>query len=135
MKKPVKIILIFLVILLSISIFNKYGWRLFGFRLCTSPENLGISSIEMGDGVLIVTGWVPYLPSSFTGFDGYIAKQTGSTVYIGIKSKWRIGIKPRFTLEIPIEEPVDRIILTDSKSEVSIYDRLFDRLLEDAAHV
>jgi len=89
----------------------------------------------MGDGVLIVTGWVPYLPSSFTGFDGYIAKQTGSTVYIGIKSKWRIGIKPRFTLEIPIEEPVDRIILTDSKSEVSIYDRLFDRLLEDAAHV
>ena len=134
MKKSLKLVLIFFAILLAIGVVGRYGWRLFGFRLCAPPESYGFYSLEVEDGVLVATGYAA-LPTSLkfgVGYGGYIARQEGSTLYIGIRKDIYMNSKIFFRLEIPVNAPVEKIILTDSKSEVSIYDRLFEDSLAAA---
>ena len=132
MKKALKFIrrllLICFAVLLAMGAVSKYGWRLFGFRLCAAPESYHARFVDMSGDLLIVQGYTS-LPNSFPfdigdGYGGYTVKQEGSTVYIGIKKTSGFNKASWFELEIPVREPVENIVLTDGTSEVSIYDRL-----------
>jgi|GEM_PF-6606528 len=132
MKKALKFIrkllLICFAVLLAMGTVSKYAWRLFGFKLCAPPESYNIYSVEMSGNLLAVQGYTS-LPSWFPfnfgdGYGGHTIKQEGSTVYIGIKKTSGFKKASWFVLEIPVQEPVEHILLTDGKSEVSIYDRM-----------
>ena len=121
MLKSVIFITLVLIILSSI-LFYMEGWRLFGFRLCDSPTPLGIhiESVKEEDGVLVVSGWTM---SSAPRFAGYKTKRQGSTVYLGIKTrlfftKTKLG---SFKIEIPIDDGVEKLILTNGSDEREIY--------------
>ena len=69
-----------ILVLSSIFLIGRYGWKLGGFRSC---ESAGVAQIQAEEDHIRILG---FYPGSFPqGFLGYYAEQEGSTLYVGFK--------------------------------------------------
>ena len=67
-----------ILVLSSIFLIGRYGWKLGGFRSC---ESAGVAQIQVEEDHIRILG---FYPGSFPqGFLGYYAEQEGSTLYVG----------------------------------------------------
>ena len=72
------------VITLSVVVFFGFfiwGWKLFGYRLCTNPDELLVSQITVGDSFVSLKGEGE--ASSF--YQGYIYEGEGNTLVRGVR--------------------------------------------------
>ena len=119
MKKTIVLCFLVLAVIAVVSLFF-FGWRLFGFKMCDSPESVSIKEVSIEDGYINVSGMTM---NSARFFDGYVVKIDGNTAYLGIKTRtFFAGSKSsQFDISIPIENEISTVILTDSKNEIIIY--------------
>lgn len=115
-----KIIVIAIAAIVILFFAGRYGWRVFGFAAC---ENTAIESLKVSENSVSISG---YDPASFpSGFIGYVAKQKGERLYIGVNYSTLFGFFElgRFDIEVPFEGEVNEIYLKTNKSEELIWKR------------
>ena len=86
MKRAVKKVIIFLAIIIFLFgfmiVFSRYGWKLFGFMMCDSPNEIFADNITVEDDeVNLRLNEV----TSISSYAGYIYKIEDGNLYIGIK--------------------------------------------------
>ena len=116
----IKIIAIAIAASVILFFAGRYGWRVFGFAAC---ENTAIDSINVSENHVSISGHDPALFPS--GFIGYVAKQEGERLYIGVNYSALFGFFElgRFDIEVPFEGEVNEIYLKTSKSEELLWQR------------
>lgn len=116
--KIVKALAIIVVLLVTVFLVGRYGWKLGGFYACQSA---GIESIQMTEGSVRLIG---FYPGSFpNGFCGYYAKEQAGTLYVGFRFSPVFGFFETgdFDITIPVKEEVREVIIKTRKSEHSIW--------------
>ena len=116
----IKIIVIAIAAMVIIFFAGRYGWRVFGFAAC---ENTAIDLIKLSENHVSISGHDPALFPS--GFIGYVAKQEGERLYIGVNYSALFGFFElgRFDIEVPFEGEVNEIYLKTNKSEELLWQR------------
>lgn len=97
MRKAFKIIAMialvcFMLLLLTISM-AKFGWKLFGFDMCESPNVLYVETVYVTDESVHIIGSTA---SSASSYVGYTYKIKDNTLYLGIKQNLLFGFTERF---------------------------------------
>ncbi len=93
MKKIIKVSLIVFIILFAIVFLGaRYGWRLFGFDYCISPQALITTKIDVRPDAITIQGDTT---DSAPAFIGYIYKIDGDKMYIGLKYNLLFGFFDR----------------------------------------
>lgn len=114
MKKFIKILLIWVILIMAIFFIGRYGWKLAGFSVC---ESAGIEEIVVTDDEVRIKG---FYPGSFPhGFIGYYAKEDNGTLYVGFKFGTVFGIFETgdFDISIPAKEKITRVVIKSGNSE------------------
>ena len=123
MKKAFRIVLILIVALALIWVAGRYGWKLAGFRLC---DGSGISHITVAEEQVTIEG---FDPGSFPrGCVGYISRQEGDTLYLGVRYSGLFGFfeTGNFQATIPVQGQINEIILCTGNGRYPIWDRSTD---------
>lgn len=118
LKRIIALLLILLLILASISVLGRYGWKLLGFRAC---EGAGIESVEVGESTVKIKG---FYPGSFPeGFCGYYAEEQDGTLYVGFHFSTVFGFFETgdFDVTIPVKGEIQEVILKTKLMETSIW--------------
>ena len=122
MKK--KLLMIFLVplilaiILVSVFLIGRFGWKLGGFRFCGGA---GIERVSVEENQVRICG---HYPGFFgKGFLGYHAEQIDSTLYVGFKFSGLFGIfeTGTFDITIPTDGTVEQIVVKTGKYEYPLW--------------
>ena len=96
MKKIFKIVTIALAILLilQLAVFStaRYGWMLFGFDMCESPNVLCVETVYVTDETVHIVG---NTSSSATAYIGYTYEIKDNVLYLGIKQNLLFGFNNR----------------------------------------
>ena len=97
---------------------GRWGWRLFGFRLCGGS---GIEEITVTAETAEIRGF--YAGSFPCGCVGTVTKQKGGTLYLGVRYSGVFGIfeTGRFDVTVPLKEPITEIILKTGNGEYPIW--------------
>ena len=121
MKRPKRILSIFLTLLLilaAVFALGRYGWKLLGFQTC---EGAGIESAEVGESAVTIKG---FYPGSFPeGFCGYYAEERDGTLYVGFRFSAVFGFMETgdFDVTIPVQGEIQEVILKTKQTETSIW--------------
>ena len=121
MKRPKRILSIFLTLLLilaAVFALGRYGWKLLGFQTC---EGAGIESAEVGESAVKIKG---FYPGSFPeGFCGYYAEERDGTLYVGFRFSAVFGFMETgdFDVTIPVQGEIQEVILKTKQTETSIW--------------
>jgi len=126
MKKAIKNFIIFLIIVVTLIIFMfvfaRYGWKLFGFALCDSPDMNFTEVVAVEDNTVHIEGGTQ---DSFSSFVGYVYKIDGSNLYIGVKHNLFLGFFSRIgSFDITIDArkaKITKIYYKNSKAERLIW--------------
>ena len=131
--KPLKSILTILlctvVLLFSVFLIGRYGWKLGGFSIC---ESAGIEQVNVEEDHVRIRG---FYPESFPqGFLGYHADQVDSTLYVGFKFSGLFGIFETgdFDITIPTKGTVSQVVVKSGEQEYPIWFEEEDSLSEEA---
>ncbi len=126
MKKIFKIvffiILSLLILQLLIFVSAKYGWKLYGFDMCESPNILYIETAYVTDETVHIVG---NTSSSATSYIGYTYKIKDNVLYLGIKQNLLFGFKDRngryaFVIEDDFKN-IESIYLRNKEEEKCIW--------------
>ena len=126
MKKIFKIFAIVLSILLILQLViflsARYGWKLFGFDMCESPEVLCIETVYVTDETVHIVG---NTSSSATSYIGYTYEIKDNVLYLGIKQNLLFGFNNRnggysFVIEDDFKN-IESIQLINKKDEKCIW--------------
>lgn len=120
MKKRLIISIIFVVLILVLLVLGlKYGWRLFGYRFCESPDVLG-SKCEVENTFVRVQGMTS---NSAKKFDGYKWEIENGVLYLGIHCKTFFASSNLGTFDITIDTPqkISKVIIKGHGAEQEIY--------------
>ena len=121
------------VVLLSIFLIGRYGWKLGGFRACQSA---GIESVEVGENAVHLVG---FDPGSFPeGFCGYYAEEKDGRLYVGFRFSAVFGFFETgdFDVTIPVKGEINGVVVKTGTGEYSIWNAEDGWNLEDpAGHV
>ena len=118
MKRILITLLVIAVILTSIFIAGRYGWKLSGFRAC---QGAGIDSVEVTENAVHMTG---FYPGSFPeGFCGYYSEEQDGKLYVGFRFSALFGFFETgdFDITIPTEGDIDEVIIKTDMVETSIW--------------
>ena len=118
LKKIMTVMLVIAVILMTIFLAGRYGWKLGGFRACQSA---GITSVEVSEKTVHITG---FYPGSFPeGFCGYYAKEQDSKLYVGFRFSAVFGFfeTGNFDITIPVKGEINEVILKTGMNETSVW--------------
>ena len=121
MKRPKRILSIFLTLLLilaAVFALGRYGWKLLGFQTC---EGAGIEAVEVGESAVKIKG---FYPGSFPeGFCGYYAEERDGTLYVGFRFSAVFGFMETgdFDVTIPVQGEIQEVILKTKQTETSIW--------------
>lgn len=121
MKNHIIIILISFSLLLTLSI--DYGWRLFAFNGCSSPNIPSINEVTVTDGVASLSG-TTY--NSAPHFVGYISQVKDKTLYVGIRYQLITIFHSGgdFNITIPLENvDIERIYIKGKNSSELIWEK------------
>lgn len=105
-----------LVILVFLA--GRYGWKLFGFRLC---ESAGIESITVTEHTVEISG---FYPGSFPrGFLGYHAEEEDGVLYVGFKFSGLFGYFETgdFDISIPTEGQITQVCIRTRENAYTIW--------------
>lgn len=119
-KKICKITGIIILLLIVIFLAGRYGWKLWGFRACQSPE---IENIAVSEDSVTITG---FYPGSFPeGFCGCITQEQDGKLYVGFRFSAVFGFFETgdFNVTIPVKGEIDQVILKTSMREDTIWSR------------
>jgi hypothetical protein len=126
MKKIFKIVAIvfFILLILQIAIFltARYGWKLFGFDMCESPNVLCVETVYVTDETVNIVG---NTSSSATSYIGYTYEIKDNILYLGIKQNLLFGFNNRnggysFQIEDDLQD-IESICLVNEKEEKCIW--------------
>ncbi len=126
MKKIFKIIAgvlsILFILQLVIFLTARYGWKLFGFDMCESPNILCVETVYATDEKVHIVG---NTSSSATSYIGYTYEIKDNVLYLGIKQNLLFGFSNRnggysFVIEDDFKN-IDSIYLVDEKEEKNIW--------------
>ena len=117
--KTVSLILLVLAIIVSsIFLIGRYGWKLRGFNAC---ETAGIEQVNVEEDHVRIRG---FYPGSFPrGFLGYHAEQVDHTLYVGIKFSALFGIFETgdFDITIPTKGTVTQVMVKSGEQEYTVW--------------
>lgn len=117
-------LLIIIILIASLILLLSNGWRLFGFKYCSSPKSLHIKKIEVTD-ERVNLSVINY--SSAGIFSGYITKVENNNLYIGLKySLFSLNRNGGSNIQIPIsikQDNIQKIYLKGFGSTVQIWDK------------
>ena len=117
--KTVSLILLVLAIIVSsIFLIGRYGWKLGGFNAC---ETAGIEQVNVEKDHVRIRG---FYPGSFPrGFLGYHAEQADHTLYVGFKFSTLFGIFETgdFDITIPTKGTVTQVVVKGGDHEYSVW--------------
>jgi len=117
--KTVSLILLVLAIIVSsIFLIGRYGWKLGGFNAC---ETAGIEQVNAEEDHVRIRG---FYPGSFpTGFLGYHAEQVDHTLYVGFKFSALFGLFETgdFDITIPTKGTVTQIVVKSGDHEYTVW--------------
>ena len=114
MKKVSIRIGVFIAILMGVFFLGRYGWKLFGFRLC---EDVGIEQVEVQDNAVHIVG---FDPGSFPrGFCGYYAKEKDGILYVGFRYSLIFGLfeSAGHDITIPTKGDIKAVVLKTETRE------------------
>ena len=120
LKKFFMILLCMAVLLITVILIGRYGWKLFGFSAC---ETAGIEQINAEEDHVRIRG---FYPGSFpTGFLGYHAEQVDHTLYVGFKFSALFGIFETgdFDITIPTKGTVTQVVVKSGEHEYTVWPR------------
>lgn len=118
LKKTLIILLCIAVLLITVFLISRYGWKLGGFNVC---ETAGIEQVNIEEGHVRIRG---FYPGSFPrGFLGYHAEQVDNTLYVGFKFSAVFGIFETgdFDIIIPTKGTVTRIVVKSGEHEYTVW--------------
>lgn len=118
LKKVFIVLLTNVVVLTSVFLAGRYGWKLGGFRACQSA---GISSVEVSEIAVHITG---FYPGSFPeGFCGYYAEERDGKLYVGFRFSAVFGFFETgdFDITIPVKRTIDEVVLKTRMNETTIW--------------
>ena len=121
MKKIIKIILVIAIVISTVFIIGRYGWKLTGFKLC---QNSMIYEVEVNENRVTIKGRdANFIPR---GFVGYYYEIEDNCLYIGFRFSNIFGFfeKSEYQIEINSDEKINKIIMKSAESETVIYDIL-----------
>ena len=123
LKKVLTVLLAVVVILSSVFLAGRYGWKLCGFRAC---QGAGITSVEVSETAVHITG---FYPGSFPeGFCGYYAKEQDNKLYVGFRFSAVFGSFETgdFDITVPVRGEITEVILKTSMNETSVWNAQTD---------
>ncbi len=114
----------------------NFGWRLWGFSACVSPERYITYHYEIKDDSVEIL----FTKNDFHGIGhtlGYITEEKDGVLKIGIK--YYIGLVPLLfgggarteTIEIPFKTKPQKIILCGNDFEIDINDHVNEEFYQD----
>lgn len=121
LKTVFLILLVLAIIVSSIFLIGRYGWKLGGFNAC---ETAGIEQVNVEEDHVRIRG---FYPGSFPrGFLGYHAEQEDNTLYVGFKFSGLFGIFETgdFDVSIPVDGDITQVYLKSGTSEILIWSNL-----------
>ena len=121
MKKIIKIILVIAIVISTVFIMGRYGWKLAGFKLC---QNSMIYDVQVDENRATIKGRdANFIPR---GFVGYYYEIEDNCLYIGFRFSGIFGFfeKSEYQIEINSDEKINKIIMKSAESETVIYDIL-----------
>jgi len=96
MKKVIKVssigITSFIILFAIVFLGARYGWQLFGFNYCISPDSIITTNIDVKTDIITIQGDTL---ASAPAFVGYIHKIDGDKMYIGLKYNLLFGFFDR----------------------------------------
>ncbi len=96
MKKAFKLIGVFILVVVALYLIafcmGKYGWKLYGFDMCETPQNLLVETVYVTDEDVHIIGDTA---SSASSYVGYTYKIKDNVLYIGIKQNILFGFVER----------------------------------------
>ncbi|HEY9059896.1 MAG TPA: hypothetical protein VIO64_05230 [Pseudobacteroides sp.] len=123
-KKIFMITAIIFIALAVLFISTRYGWKLFGFNACTSPDSIYVQKIEVSGNRVVLSGDTS---ASAPAFVGYIHKQSGENLYIGLKYNLVFGFVNRvghFDIDIKCDtSQINKVYLRDGSSEKLVWEK------------
>ena len=129
LKKLLIILLCIIVLVITVFLLGRYGWKLGGFNVC---EPAGIEQINVEADRVRICG---FYPGSFpTGFLGYHAEQVDSTLYVGFKFSALFGIFEigDFDITIPTKGIVTQIVVKSGEHEYTVWLKEEELFVDDA---
>ncbi len=133
MKKIFKIVAVVLSILLFLQLVifltARYGWKIFGFDMCESPDVLYVETVYVTDKTVHIVG---NTSSSATSYIGYTYEIKDNTLYLGIKQNLLFGFDNRnggysFVIEDDFEK-IESVCLVSKKEEKCIWSVQKDKM-------
>lgn len=122
-KKILCILVIFILIIGTLLLSSRYGWRFFGFRYCTNPSIIHVESVAVNKGYYQIKGSIT---DSMSAFIGYTSKIDGENIYIGLKYNTFLGFLDRngkFDIKIdrPMPEQIYNIYIVNEQYQTLIW--------------
>ncbi len=126
LKKIFKIVAVALSILLILQLVifltARYGWKLFGFDMCESPNVLYVETVYVTDDTVHIVG---NTSSSATSYIGYTYEIKNNILYLGIKQNLLFGFNNRnggysFIIEDDFKS-IESVCLVNKKEEKCIW--------------
>lgn len=117
-KTLIKVLICVVILLLTVFLIGRYGWKLGGFSYC---ETAGIEQVNVEENKVQIRG---FYPGSFPqGFLGYHAEQIDSTLYVGFKFSGLFGNFETgdFDIEIPTKGTVSQVVVKSGEQEYPIW--------------
>ncbi|MBO5278529.1 MAG: hypothetical protein J6B06_03435 [Lachnospiraceae bacterium] len=111
-------ILIFGLMIVSVFLIGRYGWKLRGFEAC---QRAGITELSVKEGEVHITG---FYPGSFPeGFLGYYAEEKDGILYVGYRFSAIFGIFETgdFDITIPTQGEIRQIYTKSGMNEELIW--------------
>ena len=115
LKKILIILLCIAVLLITVFLIGRYGWKLGGFNAC---ETAGIEQVNIEEDHVRIRGFYPgYFPK---GFLGYHAEQVDNTLYVGFKFSAMFGFfeTGNFDITIHTKGTVTQIVVKSGEHEL-----------------
>lgn len=108
---------------------GRYGWKIAGFRGCTST---GIEYIAVSNDQVVVKGF--YTGSFPTGYVGAITKVEDGKLYLGVRYDAIFGCfeEGTFQITIPVKEEINQIYVKSNTTETLIWDKESDPLVMES---
>ena len=106
------------VILVSVFLIGRFGWKLGGFRAC---ESAGIEKVEVTDDCVKISG---FYPGSFPeGFIGYYSEEVNGKLYVGFRFSAVFGFFETgdFSISIPVRGEINEVVMKTSMYERTLW--------------
>ena len=121
-KKGIILFTIIAILFILISIFSRYGWKLFGFSMCSAPSGMYADNITVEDDSVNLRLNEAYSISSYAG---YVYKIEDGNLFIGVNRNMLFAVfngKFDYHISIPTNgTKISKIYFRDNENDWLIW--------------